>query len=62
VWCVDGLCNSQGTVTALQQQVAALHGEVQQLLQQAEQLGGQGRQMLAQRMRAERHVTQLQVQ
>jgi hypothetical protein len=34
---------------------------VQQLLQQAEQLGGQGRQMLAQRMRAERQVTQLQV-
>jgi hypothetical protein len=53
--------NLQGTVAGLQQQVAALQGELQQLVQQAEQLGGWGRQMLAQRTRAERIVTQLQV-
>jgi uncharacterized protein YbaP (TraB family) len=51
----------QGTVAVLQQQVAALHDKVQQLLQQAEKLAGESRQMLAQRMRAERHLTQLQV-
>jgi hypothetical protein len=55
------LCKLQGTVAVPQQQVAALHDEVHQLLQQAEKLAGESHQMLAQRMRAERHLTQLQV-
>ncbi|KAF6260374.1 hypothetical protein COO60DRAFT_1700367 [Scenedesmus sp. NREL 46B-D3] len=52
----------QGAVHNLQQQVAALDGEVRQLARLAEQQRRELAQMVAQRMRANRHYTQLQTQ